>query len=92
MERTMIERNIKKLLLDKLEETGEDPEAVECQYRKKLPHLPGSPPLMASSCLASSLPEGDFVELFCRSKKYNYELVETNKEIKIETSPNTDPS
>jgi len=78
----MVERNIKKLLLGKLKETGDDPEEVECHY---FGHpLPGTPiPMM---CSASSLPEGDLSVLSCISEKFIYKLVKTDTEIKIERS------
>ena len=78
----MIERNIKKLLLEALNETGDDPEKVECHY---FGHpLPGTPiPMM---CSASSLPEGDLSVLSCISEKFIYKLVKTDTEIKIERS------
>jgi len=78
----MIERNIKKLLLEALNETGDDPEEVECHY---FGHpLPGTP--IPMKCSASSLPEGDLSVLSCISEKFIYKLVKTDTEIKIERS------
>ena len=80
----MIERNIKKLLLNAIKETGDNPNDVSCVYSS------GSllQPMMPPSCLAANLPEGELAILFCHSKKYNYSLVKTDREIKIETSLN----
>ncbi len=85
----MIERNIKKLLLEALNETGDDPEEVTCHYRR--PQLPNFEQ-KNEQCSAADLPEDDLSILSCSSKKHVYTLVSTAKEIKIETSLNTDPS
>ncbi len=85
----MIERNIKKLLLEALNETGDDPEQVTCHYRR--PSLPNFEQ-KNEQCSAANLPEDDLSTLSCFSKKHFYQLVKTDREIKIETSPNTDPS
>ncbi len=77
----MIERNIKKLLLDKLKETGDDPEEVSCVY--SFDSNGGSDAVL---CLATKLPECELAFLFCNSKKYNYELVRKGKGPQIETS------
>jgi len=86
----MVERNIKKLLFDALNKTGDNPEDVSCVY--SFDYNGGSTASDAVLCLATKLPECELAFLFCNSKKYNYELIQTEREIKIETSPNTDPS
>ncbi len=48
----------------------------------------GGPLPTMPSCLAANLPEGELAVLLCHSKKYNYKLVKTDSEIKIETSLN----
>ena len=80
----MIERNIKKLLFDALNKTGDNPEDVSCVY--SFDSNGGSTASDAVLCLATKLPECELAFLFCNSKKYNYELVRTDREIKIETS------
>ncbi len=83
----MIARNIKKLLLDKLKETGDDPENVKCTYfiRIRPPYFPGTPVQLMHKCLATGLPECDFSSLSGDSEKYVYRLVRKRKvsEIKI---------
>ncbi len=81
----MIERNIKKLLIDKLKETGDDPENVQCTYFIRPPYFPGAPVKLMHKCLAAGLPECNFSSLSGDSEKYVYRLVKTNNEIKIET-------
>ncbi len=44
---------------------------------------------MMPSCLAANLPAGELAVLICHSEKYVYNLVKTDKEIKIETSSRT---
>ena len=88
----MIERNTKKLLLEALNKKGDDPEDVSCRYSSGFPRYEGGPVPMMPQCSAADLPEGELLVLLCNSKKYNYKLVRTDREIKIETSPNTDPS
>ena len=75
----MVERNIKKLLLEALIKKGDNPEDVSCMYS-------GSTSLLMPYCLAANLPDGELAILFCHSKKYNYSLVKTDREIKIATS------
>jgi len=84
-----MERNIKKLLLDKLNETGDDPEEVTCHYRR--PPIPNFEQ-KNEQCSAADLPEGDLSTLSCSGKKHSYDLVITDTEIKIVTEPNPDPS
>ncbi len=85
----MVERNIKKLLLEALNKKGDNPEDVSCVYSSGfLRYEAGPVPMMPPSCLAANLPEGELAILFCHSKKYNYSLVKTDREIKIETSLN----
>jgi len=91
--RTMIERNTRKLLFEAIEKTGDNPEDVQCSYSKGWPpYVPGNPLPMMPKCSASDLPEGELLTLFCHSRKHFYNLVRTDREIKIETSPNPDPS
>jgi len=79
----MIERNIKKLLLEALNETGDNPNDVQCIYRIGIPlHIGVDPP--EQKCLASQLPEGELSVLTCYSEKHRYKLV--RKEPQIETS------
>jgi len=85
----MIERNIKKLLLEALNVTGDNPEKVECTYIGHSPYIPGAPPPMREEGSAASLPEGDLSALGCISEKHIYKLVKTEKETKIETTPRT---
>ena len=89
---SQIERNTKNLLLKALREKGDKPEDVSCTYSRGFPEYSGGQLPMIPSCTAADLPEGGLAALFCHSKEYFYTLVETNTEIKIETSPNTDPS
>ena len=86
----MVEENTRKLLLEALTKTGENPEDVSCVYF--FDSNGGSTASDNVLCLATKLPECELAFLFCNSKKYNYELIQTEREIKIETSPNTDPS
>ncbi len=88
----MVARHIKKLFLNKLKETGDDPENVKCTYFIWPPYFPGAPVQLRQECLAAGLPECDFSALSGNSEKYIYKLVKTDREIKIETSLNTDPS
>ncbi len=89
----MVERNTKKLLLKALNKKGDNPEDVQCSYSKGWPvYVPDTPVPMMPKCSASDLPDGELLTLFCYSKKHFYHLVNTDREIKIETSPNTDPS
>ncbi len=89
----MIEGNTKILLLEALNKTGDNPKDVTCMYSRGFFRYEGVRlPMVKWPCLAANLPEGELGVLFCHSKKYNYNLVDTDREIKIETSPNTDPS
>ncbi len=82
----MTERNIKRLLLEALNETGDDPKDVSCVYSRRWPdHRKGLMPMLPHSS-ATDLPEGELSVLFCYSKKYAYALVKTDTEIKIVTS------
>jgi hypothetical protein len=79
----MIERNIKKLLLNAIKETGDNPKDVKCIYSIGFPlHIGVDPP--EQKCLASDLPEGELSALTCYSEKHRYKLV--RKEPQIETS------
>ncbi len=90
----MVERNTKKLLLEALNKTGDNPEDVNCMYSRGFLHYDEGPPPMKNwpSCLGANLPEGELSVLFCYSEKYSYRLVRKGKGPQIETSPNTDPS
>jgi len=81
--RTMIERSIKKLLLESLQETGDDPEDVSCVYSFYNGESTASDTVL---CLATKLPETELAFLFCNSRTYNYELVRKGKGPQIETS------
>ena len=85
----MVSRHIKNLFLDKLKETGDDPENVECIYYIRPPYFPGAPVQLMNKCLAAGLPECDFSALSGGSEKYIYRLVKTDTEIKIETTART---
>jgi len=76
-EQIMIERNTKKLLLEAVNKTGDNPEDVSCTYSRGFFRHGEGPVLTMPSCLAVDLPDGE---------------LQTDREIKIETSPNTDPS
>ncbi len=82
----MVEENTRKLLLEALTKTGENPEDVSCVYF--FDSNGGSTASDNVLCLATKLPECELAFLFCNSKKYNYELVRTDREIKIETALN----
>ncbi len=82
----MVEENTRKLLLEALTKTGENPEDVSCVYF--FDYNGGSTASDNVLCLATKLPECEVASLFCSSKKYNYELVRTDREIKIETALN----
>jgi len=88
----MVERNTKTLLLEALKETGDDPEEVECNYSRRGVYISGVFVPRMRKCSASDLPNEELLTLVCHSKKHSYKLVKTDREIKIETSPNTDPS
>ncbi len=77
--------NIKKLLLEELKKTGDDPNGVLCTYNGFLPHIPGVDPEV-QKCLASELPDGDLSPLTCYSEKHRYELVRKGKESEIKIS------
>ena len=85
----MIERDTRKLLLEALIKTGDNPEDVSCMYSKGFLRYEGGPLPMMPSCLAANLPAGELAVLICHSEKYVYNLVKTDKEIKIETSSRT---
>ncbi len=80
----MIERNTKKLLLEDLIKTGDNPEDVSCMYSKGFLRYEGGPLPMMPSCLAANLPAGELAVLICHSEKHRYKLV--RKEPEIETS------
>jgi len=84
----MIERNSRKLLLEALIKTGDNPEDVSCMYSKGFLRYEGGPLPMMPSCLAANLPAGELAVLICHSEEYVYKLIKTDREIKIETSLN----
>jgi len=84
----MVEENTRKLLLEALTKTGENPEDVSCMYSRGFLRSEEGPLPTMPSCSAANLPEGELAVLLCHSKKYNYKLVRTDREIKIETSLN----
>ncbi len=84
----MIERNTRKLLLEALIKTGDNPEDVSCMYSKGFLRYEGGPLPMMPSCLAANLPAGELAVLICHSEEYVYKLIKTDREIKIETSLN----
>ncbi len=81
------EKNIKKLLLEALEETGDKPEDVRCMFSRRWPDRQSGPlPTMPQSS-AADLPEGELSVLFAYSKNYVYTLDKTVTEgVKIRTS------
>ncbi len=87
------ENNIKKLLLEALEKTGDKPEDVRCMFSRRWPDRQSGPlPTMPQSS-AADLPEGDLFVLFAYSKKYVYTLDKTGPEgITIKTSTEVDPA
>lgn len=83
------EKNIKKLLLEALEQTGDRPEEVRCMFSRRWPDRQSGPlPTMPQSS-AADLPEGDLGVLFAYSKQYVYTLDKTDG-IKIKTSTDVD--
>ncbi len=87
------ESNIKKLLLEALEKTGDKPENVRCMYSRRWPDRQSGPlPTMPQSS-AADLPEGDLSVLFAYSTKYVYTLDKTDpKGVTIKTSTDVDPA
>jgi len=84
---TAVERNVKKLLIEALERTGDSPEDVRCMYsRRWLVYKEGLEPTMPKSS-AADLPEGELSVLVCYGKEYVYELVKKDSESKIKTTP-----
>ncbi len=83
-----MEQNTRNLLLEALNKTGENPEDVSCMYSTGFLRYEAGPLPTMPSCSAADLPEGELAVLLCHSKKYNYKLVKTDREIKIETSLN----
>ena len=68
------ENNIKKLLLEALEKTGDKPEDVRCMFSRRWPDRQSGPlPTMPQSS-AADLPDGELSVLFAYSKKYVYTL------------------
>ncbi len=81
------DNNIKKLLLEALEKTGDKPEGVRCMFSRRWPDRQSGPlPTMPQSS-AADLPEGDLSVLFAYSKEYVYTLDKTDPSgVKIKTS------
>jgi len=81
----MIERNIKKLLLEAISATGDDPNDVQCSYNTGFPpYIPDVDP--TQKCLASDLPDGNLSVLIGYSEKHRYRLVRKGKESEIKIS------
>jgi len=85
------ENNVKKLLLEALEKTGDKPEDVRCMFSRRWPDRQSGPlPTMPQSS-AADLPEGELSVLFAYSKNYVYTLDKTVTEgVKIKTSSDTE--
>ena len=88
---TTKEENIKELLLEALEKTGDKPEKVRCMFSRRWPDRQSGPrPTMPQSS-AADLPEGDLSVLFAYSTKYVYTLDKTSPEgVTIKTSTDVD--
>ncbi len=86
------EENIKKLLLEALEKTGDKPEKVRCMFSRRWPDRQSGPmPTMPQSS-AADLPEGVLSVLFAYSTKYVYTLDKTDSEgATIKTATDSDP-
>ncbi len=86
------DENIKKLLLEALEKTGDKPEDVRCMFSRRWPDRQSGPmPTMPQSS-AADLPEGTLSVLFAYSTKYVYTLDKTDSEgATIKTSTDSDP-
>ena len=74
----MIERNIKKLLLDVIKNNGDDSSDVECTYGTRFPFYIQDVD-STHKCLASDLPDGELSFLIGHSEKHRYELVRKGK-------------
>ncbi len=85
------ENNIKKLLLEEREKTGDKPQDVRCMFSRRWPDRQSGPlPTMPQST-AADLPEGDLCVLFAYSKQSVYTLDKTDAEgVKIKTSSDVD--
>ncbi len=85
------EKDIKKLLLEALEKTGDKPEDVRCMFSRRWPDRQSGPlPTMPQSS-AADLPEGDLSVLFAYSKEYVYTLDKTDPSgVTIKTSTDVD--
>ncbi len=85
------EQNIKKLLLEALEKTGDKPENVRCMYSRRWPDRQSGPLPTMPQCSAADLPEGYLSVLFAYSKKYVYTLDKAGTEgVTIKASSNAD--
>ena len=85
------EQNIKKLLLEALEKTGDKPEEVRCMFSRRWPDRQSGPlPSMPQSS-AADLPDGELSVLFAYSKKYVYTLDKSGtKGVTIKASTDVD--
>jgi hypothetical protein len=85
------ETNIKELLLEAIEKSGDKPAEVRCMYSRRWPDRQSGPlPTMPQSS-AADLPEGELSVLFAYSKQYVYTLDKTGADgIRIKTSTDVD--
>jgi len=85
----MVEQNTRKLLLEALNKTGDNPEDVSCVYSWSFLSYDGrgGPVPTMPQCSAADLPEGELFVLHCHSKKYNYKLVKTGKGPQMKIRP-----
>ena len=86
------EQNIKALLLETLEKTGDKPENVRGMYSRRWPDRQGGPSPTMPHSSAADLPEGELSVLFAYSKKYVYALDKLGTEevrIKVSTDVET---
>ncbi len=87
------ENNIKKLLLEALEKTGDKPEDVRCMFSRRWPDRQSGPAHTMPQSSAADLPGGDLFVLFAYSKRYVYTLDKTDPEaITITTSSEVAPA
>ena len=81
------ERSTKKLLIEALKETGDNPEDVRCTYSRRWRDRQSGPMPTHPQCSATDLPEGELTALSCFSKKYVYKLIKTEEGVRIKTTP-----
>ncbi len=88
---TTKEENIKELLLEALEKTGDKPEKVRCMFSRRWPDRQSGPQPTMPQSSAADLPEGGLSVLFAYSKKYVYTLDKTGSEgVTIKISSDAD--